>query len=68
MATLADRVKDLRTEKGWTMAEVARFVGCTVPNISHIEAGRVTDPRRPTLRSLARLFGVTESYLKGGDE
>lgn len=67
MATLADRVKELRAGRGWTVAEVARFVACSPSNITHIETGRVTSPTRPTLRSLARLFGVSENYLKGID-
>lgn len=66
MATLAERVRQLRTAKGWTMADVARFVGCNPSNIAHIEAGRVTNPKRPTLTSLAKCFGVTVTYLKGG--
>lgn len=68
MSSLAERVKELRAAKGWTMAEVARFVGCNPSNIAHIETGRVTNPQRPTLRSLARCFGVSVEYLKGGDK
>lgn len=65
MANLADRVRLLRAARGWTMADVARFVGCNPSNIAHIEAGRVTNPKKPTLRALAKCFGVSVDYLKG---
>lgn len=68
MATLAERVRELREARQWSTTYVAKFVGCVQSNIVHIEKGRITNPTKQTTRALCSLFGVTETYLKGGDE
>ncbi len=68
MATLSSRAIELRNKKGWTVREVARFVECTPGTITHIEKGRVTDPRSQLLDRLARCYGVSKGYLLGGEE
>lgn len=64
--TLASRCIELRTARGWTQKDVARYTGLTQGQISHIETARVTKSAPRTVEKLARLFGVTPDYLTGG--
>jgi len=43
---LADRVKALRNEQGWSQSELAELVGADPAQISRYENGRITP--RPT--------------------
>jgi transcriptional regulator with XRE-family HTH domain len=54
---LADRVLDLRLEKGWSQAELAQRVGTKQANISRIESG-LANPTVKFLQKLAQAFGV----------
>lgn len=65
--SLANRVRELRQARNWTVTDVARFVQCTPSNITHIEMGRITNPTKRTLSSLARMFCVPVDYLTGGE-
>lgn len=51
-----------RLDHGWTMAEVARFLGRDKQAIYRWEAGRC-EISLATLHDLARLYGLTVAYL-----
>lgn len=60
----AERIKELRTSKGWTMEELGEKLGKTKSTISTWEKG-TRSPKVRDMREIAEVFGVTESYLLG---
>jgi putative transcriptional regulator len=55
---MRNRVRDLRTERGWSQAELGTRVGVSRQAIIAIEAGKF-DPSLPLAFKLARAFGRT---------
>lgn len=51
-----DKVRQLRTARGWSQADLAGMAGVTQPRISTIEAGVVT--RQSVVKHLALIFGL----------
>ena len=64
MATFADRLKQLRTEAGYSQHELAIKVGISYGAVGNYESG-VRKPRYETLEALADLFNVEIDYLLG---
>ena len=64
MEIFAERLKELRTEKGLSQRELAKAVGLTQGAITHWENG-VRSPSGEALILLAKYFGVTSDYLLG---
>ena len=64
MVELADRLRELRQERGWTQGRVAERLGVTPSVISAYENG-IRQPSYEVLIKLARLYGVTSDYLLG---
>ena len=54
--TILNRVKELRTEKGWTQQELADAVGVSRQSINSIERERYV-PSLPLALTFARVFG-----------
>jgi putative transcriptional regulator len=48
-------IKELRTERGWTQAELADQLDVSRQTVNALETGRY-DPSRPLAFALARLF------------
>jgi transcriptional regulator with XRE-family HTH domain len=65
MLTFGERVARLRTQRGWTQAELAAKVGVRTETMNRIENGVHTAPRVHVLRALARTLGCTTDYLIG---
>ena len=64
MATMGERIKQLRKENGWTQTELAEKMGVTKGTVSTWE----TDSRRPafeTLDQLCDLFDRSMGYVTG---
>lgn len=55
---MKNRLRDLRTQKGWSQAELGARAGVSRQAIIAIETERF-DPSLPLAFKLARLFGVT---------
>lgn len=55
---MINRVRDLRTSRGWTQAELAERLDVSRQTIYAIENGRF-DPSLPLAFRIARLFGLT---------
>lgn len=53
--TLSDRIKDLRTRRGWSQYDLAAEVGVKQPSVSRWEAG-IETPSGPSLKMLELLF------------
>lgn len=61
---LAERLRELRTQRSWRQREVAEKVFVERTSYVNYETGR-TRPELDTLVRLARLFEVTVDYLLG---
>lgn len=64
MLPLGEILKELRIEKGWSQAQLAKRLGLSASIITHYELG----DRYPSLESLveiSRVMGVTTDYLLG---
>ena len=59
---LADRVKALRAERGWSQTDLAARIGAAPAQVSRYESGR-TAPSADTVTRLAETFGVSTDYL-----
>lgn len=59
-----EKLKELRTEKGCSQADIAKIVGTTKMAISHWERGH-SEPSITQLIILSDFFGVTTDYLVG---
>lgn len=59
---VAANCRRLRREAGLTLNDLAALTGFSVAKISRIEHAQ-TQPRRGTLETFARVFGVTEESL-----
>lgn len=58
------RLRQLRTENGYTQAEIAKIVGLQDSTVRMWELGK-SEPKIKTLIILADFFGVTIDYLVG---
>jgi transcriptional regulator with XRE-family HTH domain len=62
--TTAQRVREIRKEKGLYQHEVAARAKLSVQTVRNVEAGR-HEPELPTLRKIAGALGVPLSDLLG---
>lgn len=61
---IAERIKELRTARGWTQAELARRLNMTRNGVNSWEQG-LSMPSPAFLVDLARVFSVSTDYLLG---
>jgi putative transcriptional regulator len=54
---VTNRIRDLRTQRGWSQVELGERVGVSRQAIIAIETGRF-DPSLPLAFKLARVFGL----------
>lgn len=59
---LADKVKALRNEQGWSQTELGERIAADPAQISRYENGRIT-PSADAVARLAEVFGVSCDYL-----
>ena len=64
MTSLAQRITELRTEKGMNRPELSAALGLPKNAIEKFETGRQT-PTQEQQTKLADFFGVTLAYLRG---
>lgn len=55
---MKNRIADLRTERGWTQADLAQRIGVSRQSINAIETGKF-DASLPVAFRLARVFTLT---------
>lgn len=60
----AERLLELRTEKGWTQAKVAQSLGVSAISYLHYEKGQRI-PSLGTIVKIAQLYDVSTDYLLG---
>ena len=54
---MKNRIRELRDERAWTQADLARELGISRQTVNALEAGR-WDPSLPLAFALANLFGM----------
>lgn len=64
MATIGERIKELRFEKGLTQKAMAQHLSVTVPTLSHWECN-YQEPSSRDLGKLCDFFAVSADYLLG---
>ena len=60
--TIINRVKELRTRRGWTQQQLADAVGVSRQSINSIECNRYV-PSLPLALAFARVFGCSTDEL-----
>ncbi|CAK1233826.1 helix-turn-helix domain-containing protein [Fructobacillus fructosus] len=61
---MANRLKELRKEKGYTLNDIAQATGITRGTFNNYENGK-TEPKLATWQKLADFFNVDVDYLQG---
>ena len=61
--TLAQRMKQLRLERGLTQEQVGQIIGVAKSTIMKYEKGELTNLKRTSVQKLSEFFGVTPQYL-----
>lgn len=64
MHKLGNKIRELRAERGLTLANLANNTGLAVSTISQYETGK-REPKLATWIKLADYFGVSVGYLQG---
>ncbi|WP_216327773.1 helix-turn-helix domain-containing protein [Deinococcus aestuarii] len=64
---LHERLRELRSERGLRLKDIAENAGISVPYLSDLERGR-TNPSLETLQTLAGAYGITVHDLLEGVE
>ena len=59
MVTVANRLRQLREEKGWTQAHLAEISGVSRPTIIALEKGNILSVKTETLSKIADALGET---------
>ena len=59
---IRNRVKDLRTERGWTQQQLADAVGVSRQSVNSIERERYV-PSLPLALTFARVFGCSTDQI-----
>lgn len=67
-SVIGARLRELREERGWTVAELARESGVDRNSISQVESGASKAPSFPNGVRLARALQVSVEYLAGLSE
>lgn len=63
---LGDRIRQLRTERGWSQDELASHVGSDARGISRYETNKIT-PSLDTLIRIAQTFNISLDHLAVDD-
>ena len=65
---LAQKIKLLRSEKGWTQEELAKKSGVSIQSIKRYETGIGENITTSNLEKIAKVFDVKKSYFLNDDE
>ncbi len=62
---MAQKIKDLRQERGLTLEQVANVVGVGKSTVRKWETGMIANMKRDKIAALAQALGTTPAYLMG---
>lgn len=60
---LGERIVELRDAAGWGQRRLAKEAKISPVTVTHIETGKIPEPRLSTLRKIANAFGMTTEEL-----
>ena len=60
------RLRILRTERNWSLQQLAERLDCDRSYLSRLETGKATNPSTDFLRRAAAILGVNEEWLELG--
>lgn len=66
--TIGERIKMLRENHKYTLAEVGAAIGASVQSLYKYENGIVTNIPSDKIEGLARIFSVSPAYLMGWED
>lgn len=67
MKSFGEKIRELRSEKGFTQKQAAEALSVTVPTLSHWECN-YQEPSFKDLLNLCRFYEVSADYLIGLSE
>lgn len=68
IAELGIKIKQKRKERNMTLDDIAKNVKVAKSTIQRYEAGKITSPKIPVVREIAKALGVSSGWLLGKDE
>ena len=68
ITNMAQKIKDLRQQRGMTLEEVATIVGVGKSTVRKWETGMIANMKRDKIAKLAQALGTTPAYLMGWEE
>lgn len=60
---MGDRIREMRTQKEWSQAELARRVGVSRATVNQWEAGTIKDIKLKTFLRVVEVLGCTPNHL-----
>lgn len=60
-----ERLRQIRTERGWSQERLGEVIGVSRSAISKIEKGTVPDPKLEQVAKMAEALGVSAEWLSG---
>lgn len=60
-----ERLRQIRTERGWSQERLGEVIGVSRSAISKIEKGTVPDPKLEQIAKMAEALGVSAEWLSG---
>jgi len=67
LTSVRNRIRTLRTERGWSQAELAAVLGVSRQTVNNVETGRVV-ASLPLALAVARVFGTPVESIFFADE
>ena len=64
--TVGERVRSLRTGRGWSQGKLGREAGLSQPTVANFERGRTTGGLALTISKLAKALNVDPDWLRTG--
>lgn len=60
---MGQRIREMREQKEWTQAELARRIGVSRATVNQWESGRIKNIRLRTVLKVVSVLGTTLQYL-----
>lgn len=67
MSEMGRRIRDLRISKGLTQEQLGDLVGLQKSAVAKYENGKTENMKRGVIQKMAKVLGVSPSYLMGFD-
>lgn len=68
MGILNERIKEMRTKRGYTLLYVAEQLGIKEATMQRYESGEIKNIKHETITKLAEVFSCSPAYLMGWED